>query len=371
MIRVLHSVSNMDRAGIETMLMNYYRHIDRSKVQFDFLCNKKKPGAYDDEIKSMGGKIYRTPGLNPIKYPMYVKYMFNLFDSHPEYKILHAHNGAFAVYSLFTAMLKKVPVRIFHGHSAAMTFDLKWPLKRFCKLFLNFTHQYNFACGEAAAGFYYSKKTINLGNYRVIHNAIEVERFVFNDGIREELREKYNLKNKFVVGHVGRFCSQKNHKFLIKIFAEIKKKKTESVLVLLGEGELMDSVKKQVSELGLTDSVIFVGNVNNANEWYQAFDCFVLPSVWEGLPVVGIEAQAAGLPSFFSMAVTDEVGITDKAEFVSLNERPEIWADKILNAFKLNVRENMKEKITIAGYNIEEEARKLQQFYENKIKELK
>lgn len=133
MIRILHSVSNMDRAGIETMLMNYYRYMDKSKVQFDFLCNKKKPGAYDDEIKSMGGRIYHTPGLNPAKYPVYLKYMRELFQEHPEYKIVEAHNGALGVYALHAAKVSKIPVRIFHAHGASITKDWKLPIKLVCK----------------------------------------------------------------------------------------------------------------------------------------------------------------------------------------------------------------------------------------------
>ena len=138
MIRILHSVSNMDRAGIETMLMNYYRYMDKSKVQFDFLCNKKKPGAYDDEIKSMGGRIYHTPGLNPAKYPVYLKYMRELFQEHPEYKIIEAHNGALGVYALHAAKVSKIPVRIFHAHGASITKDWKLPIKLVCKACVEF-----------------------------------------------------------------------------------------------------------------------------------------------------------------------------------------------------------------------------------------
>ena len=131
MIRVLHSVSNMDRAGIETMLMNYYRHMDHEKVQFDFLCNKTKPGAYDEEIKQMGGHIFHTPGLNPAKYPHYLKYMKKLFGKYSQYKIVEAHNGALGVYALYAAKKNKIPVRIFHAHGASITKDWKWPIKIF------------------------------------------------------------------------------------------------------------------------------------------------------------------------------------------------------------------------------------------------
>ena len=157
MIRILHSVSNMDRAGIETMLMNYYRYMDKSKVQFDFLCNKKKTGAYDDEIKSMGGRIYHTPGLNPAKYPVYLKYMRELFQEHPEYKIVEAHNGALGVYALHAAKVSKIPVRIFHAHGASITKDWKLPIKLVCKACLPTNMTHHFSCGVEAAKCYFGQ----------------------------------------------------------------------------------------------------------------------------------------------------------------------------------------------------------------------
>lgn len=307
MIRILHSVSNMDRAGIETMLMNYYRHIDRSKIQFDFLCNKKKPGAYDAEIKEMGGNIYHTPGLNPAKYPSYLKCMKKIFEENPEYKIVEAHNGALGVYALHAAKVNHIPVRIFHAHGASITRDWKLPIKLVCKALLPSNMNQHFSCGIEAARCYFGEKVVERNDYELIPNAIEVNRFVFDSTIRNRIRHDNHLENKHIVGHVGRFMSQKNHTFLLDVFAEASKRDSLAHLVLLGDGELMDAMKEKASNLGIKDRVTFVGNVGNANEWYQAFDCFVLPSVWEGLPVVGVEAQAADLPCIFSSAVTREM----------------------------------------------------------------
>lgn len=201
MIRILHSVSNMDRAGIETMLMNYYRYMDKSKVQFDFLCNKKKPGAYDDEIKSMGGRIYHTPGLNPAKYPVYLKYMRELFQEHPEYKIVEAHNGALGVYALHAAKVSKIPVRIFHAHGASITKDWKLPIKLVCKACLPTNMTHHFSCGVEAAKCYFGQKVVDENDYVLIPNAIDVERFIYNPEIRNKIRKENNLENKHVVGH--------------------------------------------------------------------------------------------------------------------------------------------------------------------------
>ena len=363
MIRVLHSVSNMDRAGIETMLMNYYRHMDRDKVQFDFLCNKKKPGAYDEEIGKLGGRIYHTPGLNPAKYPQYLKYMKQLFAEHPEYKIVEAHNGALGVYALHAAKVNKIPVRIFHAHGASITKDWKLPLKLFCRSRLAANINERYTCGKAAAECYFGKSVVENNNYVFIPNAIEVERFLFNPTIRNQIREKYNLQNKHVIGHVGRFMAQKNHAFLLEVFAEYAKEDTNAYLVLLGDGELMDAMKAKAKELGISDLVLFVGNVGNANEWYQAFDLFMLPSIWEGLPVVGVEAQAADLPCIFSDNVTKEIGLSSKAAFISLNDTKKQWVETMKNMMKETQRENTEELITSNHYNIKQEAILLQERY--------
>lgn len=363
MIRVLHSVSNMDRAGVETMLMNYYRHIDKNKVQFDFLCNKKKPGAYDDEIRALGGKIYHTPGLNPFKYGQYVKFMRSFAKKHPEYKIIHCHNAALAAYPLFAAKVAGIPERICHVHSASITFDYKWPIKIVCKRFLKPNLTKMWACGKAAGAFYYGKAAVDSGKVRVINNAIEIDRFVFNENVRNEMRQKHGLENSFVIGHAGRFMTQKNHAFLIKVFAELCKKESTAKLVLLGDGELQEDIKKQVVELQIEDRVLFMGNVSNVNEWYQAFDVFVLPSIWEGLPVVGIEAQAADLPCVFSADVTNEVGILKTTVFLSRKLPLEKWVKCILSYKGKYERVNRAKEIAAAGYDIKCEAQKLQQKY--------
>lgn len=363
MIRVLHSVSNMDRAGIETMLMNYYRHMDRDKVQFDFFCNKRKPGAYDEEIISMGGRIFHTPGLNPAKYPKYLKYMKGLFAEHPEYKIVEAHNGALGVYALHAAKKNKVPVRIFHAHGASITKDWRLPIKLVCKALLPYNMNYHFSCGIATARCYFGDHIVERNEFELIPNAIEVDRFVFDPEIREKLRNENGLADKHVIGHVGRFMAQKNHTFLLDIFEKVAAEDDKAALVLLGDGKLQEEIRSKASEKGLGDKVIFVGNVSNANEWYNAFDIFVLPSIWEGLPVVGVEAQANDLPCIFADSVTSEIGLSEKAMFISLNSDLSVWAEAVIEAMQVGNRKNNIELITKNNYNIVYEAKKLQQRY--------
>ena len=365
MIRILHSVSNMDRAGLETMLMNYYRHMDRSKIQFDFLCNKSKKGAYDEEIKALGGRIYKTPGLNPARYPQYLKYMTKLFRENNDYKIIEAHNGTLGVYALHAAKKNDIPVRICHSHNTIVEHDWKFPLKIFCKQLLPANTTHHFACGVEAARGYFGDETVNTGDYKLVYNAIEVERFIYNEEIRNRIKRENGLEGKKIIGHIGRFMTQKNHTFLLEIFAEICKKDEDAVLVLLGEGELQDKIKAKAQSLGISDKVKFMGSVSNTNEWYSTFDLFLLPSLHEGLPLVGVEAQANDLPCVFSDTISKEVALTDKAQFVSLDTPASEWADIVLNKIKGDIRRDNTQLMTEKHYNIATEAKKLQDYYLN------
>lgn len=361
MIRILQVVSNMDRAGIETMLMNYYRHIDRNRIQFDFLCNKLKPGDYDEEIIRMGGRIFHTPGLNPFKYGAYLKYMDQLFREHPEYKIVHAHNDAFVVYSLYAAKRNHVPVRIAHVHCSAFGWDYKLPLKWVCRPLIKPIASHLWACGMVAGEFFYGKGT----PFHVHNNAIEVNRYVYNEAARQRIRRMNNLGNGIVIGHIGRFVWQKNHRFLIDIFSHIYQLSPQAHLVLLGVGDGIQAIQAYVREKGLEHVVHFMHGVNNVNEWCSAFDCFIMPSLSEGMPVVGIEAQTADLPCIFSDSITREVDILPSTCFLSLKQSPEIWAEKALQLIReKGVRQDRSQEITQAGFNIEIETVKLMEMYE-------
>lgn len=363
MLRVLHSVSNMDRAGIETMLMNYYRHIDREKIQFDFLCNKSKPGAYDKEISLLGGKIYHSPGLNPLKWFKYDKMIRQLLLENPEIAIVQSHNGAFSLQAQLSAKKNGIRNRIVHVHGTRIDFNLKFFLKLIYKKFLKGSCNNYWGCGTEAINYYFGQKEIVSNNYLIIRNAIEIDKFTYDKNKRNELRKKYNLENKFVIGNVARFMKQKNHKFTLDLFKVILQKNSNAVLVLLGDGELQERMKEKAKELEIEKSVMFMGNVNNVNEMYQIMDLFLLPSLFEGLPVVGIEAQAAGLKCVMSDTITKEVAITKNVKFCSLkNDSLEKWANEILED-KDYERKNMSQEIIDAGYSIKEEAKKLQEIY--------
>ena len=363
MLRVLHSVSNMARAGIETTLMNYYREIDRSQIQFDFLANKPVPGEYDEEIRSMGGRVFVSPGLNPLHYPQYKRFMAELLHSNPEIGILHAHNEAMGYYALQSAKDAGLPVRIAHAHSTRIIRDYKYPLKLVCKQLIPGAATDYWGCGRDAGIYYFGEKRWQASGF-VLRNAIDVSRFAFRQEIRDRLRQLHGLENCFVIGHVGRFNVAKNHSRLLDIFAEITKAVPEARLVLIGTGELEQSVKEKARDMGIQDKVLFLGQMPDVSEWYQAMDCFVLPSLFEGLPVVGIEAQAAGLPCFFSDRVTDEALLSPAARRVSLQAEDAEWAREILAVRQSETdRPRGMDVVRQAGYDIHVEARKLQEIY--------
>ena len=363
MIRVLHSVSNMARAGIETMLMNYYREMDRSQIQFDFLANKPVPGEYDEEIRGMGGRVFVSPGLNPLHFPQYKRFVADLLKSSPDIKIVHAHNEAMGYYALKSAKDAGINVRIAHAHNTQIIRDYKYPLKMVCKQLLPGAATDYWSCGRDAGIYYYGQKRWNASGF-ILHNAIDLDRFCFQPEIRSRLRQRHGIENCFVIGHVGRFNVQKNHTRLLDIFSQIAKAAPEARLALIGVGELEQAAQERARSLGVQDQVLFLGQMANVNEWYQAMDCFVLPSLFEGLPVVGVEAQAAGLPCFFSDQVTDEILLSPDARRISLQTGDEEWAHKILAVRQKNVHRAQGEEIVRqAGYDIHTEGRKLQALY--------
>ena len=363
MIRILHSVSNMDRAGIETMLMNYYRRIDRSRIQFDFLANKPKPGAYDDEIRAMGGHVYVSPGLAPWQYPAYLRFMKQLLADNPDIRILHAHNEGMMEYALRGAEKAGLPTRIAHAHNTRIIKDYKWPLKVFCKQFIPRTATEYFGCGRDAGIYYFGKKRWEARGY-TMHNAIDPERFRFSEETRRRTRMALGLGDSFVLGHIGRFNLQKNHGRLIEIFAALLAVKPDAVLLLIGEGELEQQTRDRAKQIGVEKQVRFLGVRSDIPALCMAMDVFVMPSLFEGLPVVGVEAQATGLPCIFSAEVTDEVVILPASERIPLSASDETWAQAIAACDGAKIdRARSIVPVQQAGYDINVETEKLTELY--------
>lgn len=357
-IRVLEIVTDMGRGGIETMLMNYYRHMDRSAVQLDFLVHRQKRAVYDDEIENLGGKIYRLSPLNPFSIG-YHNELDAFFLAHPEYKIVHCHLDCMAGIPLHSAKKHGVPVRIAHAHSSNQTKNSKYPLKLLFKRGITKQATQLFACGEAAGKWMFSGKS-----FTVMSNAVDAVAFRYNAEIRKTVREELfaHDSNALVIGHVGSFWAPKNHLFLVDVFREVHKREPNSILLLVGTGGLMDAVREKVQNLGLQDSVHLIGDRKDVYRVMQAMDIFILPSLFEGLPVTMVEAQASGLPCFVSDKVPLECKKTDLVTQISLQKPAEYWADQILKAQGTERRDTYAE-IASAGFDIVESAKWLQNFY--------
>lgn len=356
-IRILQCVNDMHRAGLETMLMNYYRNIDRTKIQFDFLTHRPYKSDYDDEISSLGGKVYYAPRLYPQNYPKYFKWMKQFFKDHPEYKIVHSHIDVMSYLPLLAAKKNNIPIRIAHSHSTSIDKDIKYIMKRYFKSKIKKVATHNLACGEKAGKFLFKDN-----HFDIIPNAVDAQKFYFDKDIREKKRKELGVENKFVIGHVGRFCYPKNHKFLIDVFNEIAKKDENATLLLIGVGENYDKIKNYVSELQLNNKVKFLGNRADTNELYQAMDVFVLPSIFEGIPLVGIEAQFADLPCIFSDAISKEVEFNDKVQYISLNEDLKRWTEIILK-YKNDKRKKERKAIKNSNYDIKNSHNILENYY--------
>lgn len=361
MIRVLHSVSYMHYAGVETFLMNYFRYIDRRAVQFDFLCNKKVPGDYDDEIRQLGGRIFYRPDFDLLRDENYVFFWREFLKQHPEIQIIHTHNGAKQYYPLQGAKKAGFPIRIAHAHSSDFVRDEKYLYRYSLIEKIPTVASFYFGCSDKAGRFFFGNELWQKQGV-LIRNAIPCERFSYNPALRYSIRNSLGLKDYFVVGHVGRFMAQKNHSKLLDIFHIIYQKNPQSRLLLIGEGELMDKVRQKACRLNIADAVIFAGNQKNMPKWYHAMDVFVLPSLFEGLSIAGIEAQAAGLPCVFSDALSLEAAITKRVHYVSLTESDAVWADVILSCIG-GSRTNTQTLLQQAGYDISVEAFRLQDKY--------
>lgn len=357
-MRVLQVVTKMDRGGLETMLMNYYRRIDRNKVQFDFLVHREERGAYDDEIELLGGKIYRLPRL--VSWSVsYLSSLNNFFDEHPKYKIIHVHQDCLSSVILKVAAQHDIPVRIAHSHNADQDKNIKYPIKLWYRRSIPRYATNLFACGRDAGDWMFRGAP-----YSIINNAIDAAAYSFNQDKHTEMRYRLNLTDELVVGHVGRFNTQKNHPFLLEIFAVLVKKEPNAVLLLVGGGANMSKTQAKAQALGITENVRFLGVCSDVTDLMQAMDVFVFPSLYEGLGIALIEAQAAGLPCVVSDTIPKEAYLTDLVKSESLSDSPDIWAEKIL-AMRNVPRTDRRAEIAAHGFDITTEAVKLQEFYIN------
>lgn len=357
-VRVAHIIGKWVGGGVESVVMNYYRHIDRSKIQFDFICDDDSTNIPYDEIKELGGKVILVPPYQKvIKYHRELKKILK----NGKYQIVHSHINTLSVFSLFAAKRAGVKVRIAHSHSTTnkrekMKNLLKQILRPFSKVFAT---DY-MCCSELAGKWLFGNKTYDEGKVYLLNNAVDLKIFHYDENLRKAKRKELMIHNStLVIGHIGRFVEQKNHSFLIDIFFEIHKKYSDSILLLAGQGPLLEAVKRKVETLSLSDCVFFLGQRSDVHELYQVYDVFVLPSLYEGLPVVGVEAQATGLLCYFSKDMTKETKILESTIFKPLDTSAKDWSENILSSFQSHRRDHTDKIVSRKGFDILDESHKL------------
>lgn len=369
MLRILQIGMTPNAGGIETFVMNYYRNIDKKEVQYDFVNIYNKELKNNDEIVSLGGKVYKVASYykHPFKYMKELKKIIN--DGN--YKIIHCNmSSAVFLWPLIAAKHSKAKIIIAHAHNSlsdkgAFKAIIHKINKRFIPIFAN---RYVY-CSSKAGEWFFSNRIRKSKKYIKLNNAIDIDRFLYNEEIRKKIRKEKNIDEKtFVVGHVGRFVKVKNHTFLIDVFKSIKQKQSNSKLILIGDGELEKQIKEKVQKLNLQNDVIFLGTVNNVNEYMQAFDAFIFPSITEGLPFVGVEAQASGVNFFPSDSITEELNISKNINYISLDLSADEWANIILKRNINKKRMQAYEEVSKNGFNIKEESNKLKQIYTDMLK---
>ena len=358
-VRILQVVPAMDCGGMEAFLMNMYRNMDRTQIQFDFLYHYDKPCYFDAEIAALGGRIYRLGIRTDGNLPHYLRGLDAFFAQHPEYSVIHGHYSGFGMFYNHYAKKHGVAVRVGHSHNTSSETGLVGTLDRLMSKPFRYGLTHRFACSEPAGRFLFGNKP-----FIVVHNGVNTRDYLPDAEKRTAARAALGLsENQLVLGHIGRFSQQKNHAFLLDIFAQVHARQKNAVLLLAGEGALLASMQQKAGELGLSkDAVRFLGLRSDVPQLLQAMDAFVFPSLFEGLPVSCIEAQAAGLPCFLADTIAPEVKLTDAVYFLPIAQGVKLWADKLLATLPCE-KQNTLAQIAAAGYDAATEAQKLQAFY--------
>ena len=357
-LRVLHAVEGLRTGGIGMLLYNYFMEMDHSKIAFDFMVHFPEAGLAEHLLEKEGSRMFHLPGL---KHVFRVFFQTRRVIRQGHYRIVHVHHTRHSFVQLLAAWTCGVKVRIAHSHDFLVPRGFHrytyafyaWLTSRFA------THW--FACGEMA-GRYVFGEGIHSPRFRLVRNAVSVERFRFDMGKRTSIRSRYHLDDCFVLLHVGRMSTQKNHRRLVEIFDAVQKRNPAARLLLLGDGVLAPDIRKQVENLGLNDKVLFIGQTPDVQDFLQAADVFVLPSLHEGFPIVLVEAQAAGLPCVMSTNVTPEADLVGLVKSVPLSDSNETWAGAVASAHNTD-RASFAEKIRLAGYDLPCEAKKLEAWY--------
>ena len=358
-IRVLHVIRLMNIGGAESMIMNLYRSIDKSIIQFDFVECSDENGGFDNEILSMGGRIFHCPRYNGRNHFSYVSWWLKFCKEHcDEYKIIHGHIGSTA--SIYLAIAKKYGwYTIAHSHNSNIGYSLKGILFHLFSYQTRYIADQLFACSESAGKARYGKDA----DFIIIHNAIDTNVYRYNEELRDDYRKSFGISDCFVLGHVGRFEKQKNHDFLLDIFQCVHKINPKTALLLVGDGNLRKDIEKKTEQLGVSDSVIFTGIREDIPALLSAMDVMVFPSLYEGLPVTLVEAQSTGLPCMISDNVPFECALVPSlVSVMHLSDPVEQWAKQVLSK-RNETRISRQKELKDCGYDIVDNAKWLEKYY--------
>ena len=362
-IRILQCIpGNMSYGGIETFIMNIYRNMDRNKVQFDFLIHGKGGNCFENEVNQLGGVVYRVPSIK--HYFQYCKQMKKILNQNAnKYKAIHIHCG-YAISYFDARLAKKYKIHniIIHSHSSDTDVNKRKIVQQLLKSKITKIATIKLACSKEAQKWMFSEDTNQDNECEIVTNGIYVDKYRWNEKIRQKIRKELKIEDKFVVGHVGRLSSAKNHIFLLEVFKEILEKEENAILLLLGDGELRNKIEEKVQEFKIEKKVIFLGNRENVNDFLQAMDVFVFPSLFEGFGLAALEAQVTGLRCFLSDIIAENVNVTDLVKFISLEEKPKQWAEIIWNN-KNYERENKVDIVKDKKYDIIDTTNKMEKIY--------
>jgi len=355
--------------GISSYIMNIYKNINRSRIEFTIISFYSNKSVFENELLNLGGKIIKYPidNIKGIKKKIIISKLIIKELNRNMYNAIYIQSSVpyDHLYMYFIKKYSNVPIRIIHSHNSNFNKQfgnsIRMILGYFSKLFENSSTNY-LACSKKAAYWLFRKSKVKNDKVELINNGVEIGKFKYNIEVRNIFREKLGISDKVVIGNVGRFTFQKNHNFLLEVFNEYLKINNEAILFLVGEGELEEEIRNKVKELNIDNKVIFYGISNEVENLMQAMDCFVMTSFYEGLPIVGVEAQASGLPLIVSDKITNEMEIINNVKFISLQNNVNIWASEIDKSIKLQ-REDTSNELIKKGFDIESVARRVEELF--------
>lgn len=370
MIKVAYVLGKLHSGGKKNLVMEYVRHINWNEIRIDFICDSDSNSIPEDEVKQLGGRVFKVTPYEHINQNM--REIYRIFKDE-KYDIVHAWNSTMNIFALRMAKKAGVKVRISESLSMANKNETKTLIKYALKPFSKVAANYLMACGVDCGIFQFGRKAYENGEISIFKTVINVKANAFNQELRDLTRNSFHWEDKVVYGFIGRYVAQKNPLFIIDVFSEILKLQSNAHLVLIGFGDLESKMNERIKKYGIETNVENLGRREDIKQFYNAFDAFLLPSLYEGLPVVGIEAQSCGLPIFFSTEITRETRACDMAHFISLKTPLVEWAGNIVNLVSKNmsVRRSYVDEMISAGFDSESEAKRLQRFYIDAINEQK